>query len=95
MSTTDVLLLPDMGRTTLFLGQTQEKQGSMKGFVIDKDTEEFIYSSICTFCIHHFTGGKKHTCKAFPEGIPRKIWEGENDHKNPFPGDHGIRFEPK
>jgi hypothetical protein len=34
-------------------------------------------------------------CDAFPDGIPDDIiWEGA-DHRRPYPGDHGIRFEPK
>ena len=33
-------------------------------------------------------------CAAFPNGIPDEIWDGENDHTEPFPGDNGIQFEP-
>ena len=33
-------------------------------------------------------------CKAFPRGIPEKIRVGWVDHKEPFKGDNGIRFEP-
>ena len=33
------------------------------------------------------------TCKAFPQAIPRDIWEGYFDHRNPHPDDHGIHFE--
>jgi hypothetical protein len=36
-------------------------------------------------------------CDAFPEcpGIPEEIAYGKNLHLKPFPGDKGIRFEPK
>ena len=33
-------------------------------------------------------------CKAFPNHIPVAILTNEFDHTEPFPGDHGIRFEP-
>ena len=33
-------------------------------------------------------------CKAFPSGIPIDIIEEGFNHKKPFPGDNGIRFEP-
>ncbi|MFF7358949.1 hypothetical protein ACFZA1_41070 [Streptomyces filipinensis] len=32
-------------------------------------------------------------CDAFPEGIPRSIYQGGFDHRLPYPGDHGVRFE--
>lgn len=34
-------------------------------------------------------------CEAFPLGIPRVILEGENQHLEPFPGDHGLQYLPK
>lgn len=40
-------------------------------------------------------GGFRYTCDAFPDAIPREILVAEHDHNKPFPGDHGIRFEPK
>ena len=32
-------------------------------------------------------------CAAFPERVPREIYTGKFDHRNPFPGDNGIHFE--
>ena len=33
-------------------------------------------------------------CAAFREGIPDAIAENEIEHRKPYPGDHGIQFEP-
>jgi hypothetical protein len=33
-------------------------------------------------------------CDAFPDGIPDVILDDEHDHTEPYPGDHGILFEP-
>jgi len=45
----------------------------------------------CIYCKHFI---EKTFCDAFPKGIPKKIIQYKHDHKNPYPGDKGIRFEP-
>jgi hypothetical protein len=49
---------------------------------------------ICVFCRHYHVGGSAGhpDCAAFAE-IPDVIFRGELDHREPFPGDGGIRFE--
>ncbi len=65
---------------------------------LDRELEVPVYSSVCLRCTHldldAFVQGK-HRCAAFPDGIPMPIWMGENNHQKPYPGDQGIRFEPR
>ncbi len=53
------------------------------------------------FQCRHYRGradapDRPYVCDAFPAppGIPQAILLGEHDHAKPFPGDHGVRFEP-
>ena len=48
-------------------------------------------SDQCVLCKHYRMTG---TCAAFPRGIPDEILTGAFDHTQPYPGDHGVRFEP-
>lgn len=56
----------------------------------DKEVVWGQYSLVCSSCVH-YQGDYK--CAAFDE-IPRVIWFGENDHREPYPGDNGIQYEP-
>ena len=47
-------------------------------------------SDQCVLC-RHYEG--EQVCKAF-DRIPQFIFTGEYDHREPYPGDHGIQFEP-
>lgn len=46
---------------------------------------------MCNDCIHYHGFAK---CDAFPDGIPHDLIYRE-EHDTPFPGDKGIRYEPK
>ena len=48
----------------------------------------------CMECKHFREGEWGLPCDAFPDGIPEAILGGDHDHTQPYPGDHGIRFEP-
>lgn len=62
------------------------------GFVLDNRVSDTFSSPVCTFFRHLEMSGEKR-CAAFPDGIPMAIWNGDNDHLLPFPGDQGSRFE--
>ena len=47
-------------------------------------------SPMCNRCAHHLGAAR---CAAFPERIPNAILDGEHDHREPYLGDRGIRFE--
>ena len=49
----------------------------------------------CAFCKHlrrdDLSGNR---CGAFHAGIPAEVFLNEHDHREPYPGDNDVRFEP-
>jgi len=50
----------------------------------------------CMECrhLHRDPNATTNTCDAFPGGIPEPLILGQRLHRKPYPGDHGVRFEP-
>jgi hypothetical protein len=60
------------------------------------DDSEYRYvgtSPVCRDCRHRIEYDHL-SCAAFPDRIPEEIWNGQRNHDAPYPGDHGIQFEP-
>lgn len=52
----------------------------------------------CFHCLHYHGYQEQdrwYRCAAFPDGIPHPIVFARKLHFEPYPGDHGIQFEPK
>jgi hypothetical protein len=64
-------------------------------FTLDDSRSLPTFSEVCALCKHFADGDPLvRRCAAFPDGIPLPIWTGEDNHRSPYPGDHGIQFEP-
>ncbi len=51
----------------------------------------------CETCKHFMIADEPPyaVCKAYPTGIPRRIFQGVSDHDKHRPFDKGYRYEPK
>lgn len=47
----------------------------------------------CFMCRHLIPSGFPH-CAAYPDGIPWEIQAGQVDHRQPYAGDRGVRYDP-
>ena len=47
----------------------------------------------CNRCAHVKARGQ--SCLAYPKGIPQAILTGQHDHRKPYRGDGGVRFEKR
>ena len=54
------------------------------------------YMPQCLKCARfHSAEAIDYICDAFPDEIPKTIWQGEHDHREPFEGDHGLLFKQR
>jgi hypothetical protein len=51
-------------------------------------------SAVCDLCRHRWFPFRERRCAAFSDGIPMPIWRAHHDHRTPYPGDRGVRWEP-
>ena len=58
----------------------------------DREIKEKTFSPVCHKC-QRLRDMDKRKCEAFSR-IPSLIWNGENNHKEPFKGDNGLLFKP-
>ena len=52
-----------------------------------------MFSVQCSLCKNK--NKNRVGCSAFPDRIPWVVLNGLRDHREPYKGDKGIRFEPK
>ena len=67
--------------------------GSEGDKFVSEEKDYVTSPSQCQQCKHRLPG-YWNRCEAYPDGIPMKILANLVDHQKPYPGDHGIRYEP-
>ena len=70
----------------------------------DRELYEDAILPVCNNCKHLYAEDKEKMnlyrtvkqfrCDAFPKGIPYDVLMWKHDHRKPYKGDNGIRFEP-
>ena len=70
----------------------------------DRELYEDKILPVCGNCKHLYPEDRKKMsmyrtvrhfrCNAFPKGVPYEILMWKHDHREPYKGDNGIRFEP-
>jgi hypothetical protein len=58
------------------------------------DAEDLVVSQ-CAVCTHRGTLGNFPVCRAFPGQIPPEFLTNRADHREPYEGDDGVRFEAR
>ena len=60
---------------------------------LDRSFDITIYSPQCLLCKNYRPNDLGRQCKAFV-AIPLPIWNAQTLHDRPYPGDHGVQFDP-
>ena len=74
------------------MSDTARLDDQAEKFTIDPSA---VVVSQCLLCRHYAGDNFAAACKAFPSSVPLEILTNDADHRRPFEGDDGVRFEPR
>jgi len=74
--------------------QSENRQSSTRIEMTISQAQAKEKPPICLLCGHLFQQEGALRCAAFPDGVPLQIAHNRADHRQPFKGDGGLRFEP-